>query len=603
MRWWVVEILWLCFAPSTAWAQTRERLLVLQFSADSPRVMVESLQVVAEQVRGAVARNVRSDVSLVTVEASLALEQAFGAACTAEEACPVRIAQAGGAAYVISGVVRPFDDGDLILALRLEDARTGTLLASRQGRAEDMEGLLGQVDLWARQLLLDAKMASPTDRVAVASMPSSAPPKAVEPPRGPVGPDLVEVMPGLRLRRVGPATFVMGSPETDPGRGADERQHAVTLSSAYYVMDTEVSCGLWSMVMGHSAGSKCRDPSLPWVGFTPESAEAFVDEVRSTTGIALRLPTEAEWEYAARGPGLRTRYAGGDDPHRVGRVESAARGPSSQFLPNGFGLYDMTGNVSELTADAYVRDLGEGPLVDPRYPASSGAPRVVRGCSYSDAVTACRVTNRVSSSQWEGEDIGLRLVVSDSPTLQAWRPSPAGTATTAAAPVPVVPLGGAAVSRRAEVAGVPADVGALFQQLSTLCAPGPALTAVLQAVRSSPRCTDAAFGIPPAPATGGTAVWGRPSLDGSESGAVVVAVPLVNAVWDGQDVTRVRVWRSCSTGERSVEVWVSTSVDAARKRWPAVSCVGDACDDSIPRWFAREGQAVLQCKQVVTDGR
>lgn len=601
MRWWVVEILWLCFAPSTAWAQTRERLLVLQFSADSPRVMVESLQVVAEQVRGAVARNVRSDVSLVTVEATLALEEAFGAACTAEEACPVRIAQAGGAAYVISGVVRPFDDGDLILALRLEDARTGTLLASRQGRAEDMEGLFGQVDLWARQLLLDAKMASPTDRVAVASMPSNAPPKAVEPPRAPVGPDLVEVMPGLRLRRVGPATFVMGSPETDPGRGADERQHAVTLSSAYYVMDTEVSCGLWSMVMGHSAGSKCRDPSLPWVGFTPESAEAFVAELRSRTGIALRLPTEAEWEYAARGPGLRSLYAGGDELHRVGRVQAASRGPSSQFLPNGFGLYDMTGNVRELTADAYVRDFGDGPLMDPKYPPTSGGPRVVRGCSYSDAATACRVTNRVSSSEWESDDIGLRLAVTDTPALRAWKP-PVAVLPNLGPTSGVVASASKSDSDHAPDVGDKAEVGEDFKQLSTVCAPGPALTAVLQAMRPSPRCTDPTFGDARV-AAGGGAIWGRPSLDGSESGAVVVAVPLVNAVWDGQDVTRVRVWRSCTTGERSVEVWVSTSLDAARKRWPAVSCVGDACDDSIPRWVGRNGQAVLQCQRVVADGR
>ncbi|MDE6106348.1 MAG: formylglycine-generating enzyme family protein, partial [Bacteroidales bacterium] len=130
------------------------------------------------------------------------------------------------------------------------------------------------------------------------------------------------------------------------------------------------------------------------------SAVAFCEKLSEMTGKKYRLPTEAEWEYAARGGQHRdgTRYAGSNSYYEVAWTGPLRREPRpvGQKKPNGLGLYDMSGNVQEWCSDWYGENYySYSPSVNPQGP-SSGSDRVVRGGSvdYYQNMFRCRVALR-----------------------------------------------------------------------------------------------------------------------------------------------------------------------------------------------------------------
>ena len=214
-------------------------------------------------------------------------------------------------------------------------------------------------------------------------------------------------------------TFTMGA-TNEQGSDADDSEkpaHSVTLSS-YYIGKTEVTQELWQAVMG-SNPSYHKGDRKPVENVSWEDCRTFISKLNSLTGKKFRLPTEAEWEFAARG-GIKSKgykYSGsnsfgdvawylknsGDTTHDVGTKS-----------PNELGLYDMSGNVWEWCNDWYdFQYYSSSPSNHPTGP-SSGTNRVRRGgCWYFNA-SYCRSSNRVSSSPGNRFDVlGLRLCLSE----------------------------------------------------------------------------------------------------------------------------------------------------------------------------------------------
>ncbi len=231
---------------------------------------------------------------------------------------------------------------------------------------------------------------------------------------------------GMTLVRIPAGTFMMGSPEDEPGRYWDEKQHQVTLTRDYYMMTTEVTQAQWEAVMGENpswfknCGGNCPVEDVSW-----DDVQVFITSLNAMEGRTYRLPTEAEWEYAARagsttalynGPiqilGYRNApaldpiawYGGNSGVSYAGAWDSsgwsekqynhnrAGTHPVAQKQPNAWGLYDMSGNVWEWCQDWYG-DYPDGAVVDPEG-ADTGSSRVIRGGGWYGNARYCRSAYR-----------------------------------------------------------------------------------------------------------------------------------------------------------------------------------------------------------------
>ena len=233
----------------------------------------------------------------------------------------------------------------------------------------------------------------------------------------------------ILLRRIPKGTFTMGSPEKEwKGLYDDNRketQHKVTLTKDFYMGVFETTQKQWELVMGKNP-SEFKGTTLPvetgswndvrggkWPGGDP-GADTFMGRLRERVGVRLDLPTAAQWEYACRA-GTTTAYSFGDDPadlHKYGNYREISSGlpvgkgwwektdlshddghkttaAVGSFLGNGWGLYDVHGNVREWCLDYHADDLGPASVSDP-LGSVSGSARVLRGGSWIDDASGCR---------------------------------------------------------------------------------------------------------------------------------------------------------------------------------------------------------------------
>ena len=200
---------------------------------------------------------------------------------------------------------------------------------------------------------------------------------------------------GMALVRVPGGCYQMGN-VFDGGGPEEKPAHEVCLGD-FYVGQHEVTQGEWKAVMGSnpSEHASCSD-ACPVEMVSWDDVQAFLARLNArSAGGQYRLPTEAEWEYAARSGGKREKYSGGsDDVGQVAWYLWNAEGPHpvGTRAPNGLGLHDMTGNVWEWTADWYGEAYyAASPRQSPTGPAT-GDRRVVRGGSYANEafdVRAC----------------------------------------------------------------------------------------------------------------------------------------------------------------------------------------------------------------------
>jgi formylglycine-generating enzyme required for sulfatase activity len=240
--------------------------------------------------------------------------------------------------------------------------------------------------------------------------------------------------------------FVMGSPDTERGRKPDEGpQHKVKISP-FWMGQCEVTWNEYELFMypdeerrtratvpTDAAGDKLADavthPSKPYVemsfgmgkdGFpaismTQHGANKYCQWLSAKTGQFYRLPTEAEWEYAARA-GTTTAYFFGDDPSKLGEYAWFEQNSDFKYQkvgkkkPNPWGLYDVYGNVVEWVLDQYDPDFykqcaGNSGTVDPWNKATKPYPHAVRGGSWDDEAAMCRsAARRGSDRSWKMQD-------------------------------------------------------------------------------------------------------------------------------------------------------------------------------------------------------
>lgn len=210
--------------------------------------------------------------------------------------------------------------------------------------------------------------------------------------------------------------FMMGcTPDMDPDAFRNEGPvHEVTVWN-YYMGQTEVTQELWLAVMGNNPSGFLGDLNCPVEHVTLFECARFVDKLTELTGKVFRLPTEAEWEFAARG-GVYSRgfkYAGGDDVMSVAWIIdnlASSTHPVALKLPNELGLYDMSGNVLEWCQDFYS-SYDSAPQTNPVGP-ESGYDNVIRGGSCSLPAQYSRVAYRGMMSPYECSTyLGLRLVM------------------------------------------------------------------------------------------------------------------------------------------------------------------------------------------------
>ena len=188
------------------------------------------------------------------------------------------------------------------------------------------------------------------------------------------------------------------------------RQHEVIISKPYYIGKYEVTQGQWEAVMGNNPSSRIKGAKFPVTDVSWEDCQKFIRKVNAKTNGGYRLPTEAEWEYACRA-GTSTGYSFGNiiTKSDANSWDSEIYKPVTvgNYKPNGFGLYDMHGNVWEWCEDWY--DDYPFTVTDPKGPAT-GTVRIKRGGSFDDPALFARSSLRSEGSPTERNiDYGFRL--------------------------------------------------------------------------------------------------------------------------------------------------------------------------------------------------
>ena len=218
-------------------------------------------------------------------------------------------------------------------------------------------------------------------------------------------------------------TFTMGgtSEQGSEAEGDEKPTHSVTLSD-YYIGKFEVTQELWKAVMGNEptynggwTDQYGRGNNYPAYRVSWNDIQKFIRKLNQKTGANFRLPTEAEWEYAARGGNKSNgyKYSGSNSIDNVAWYTSNSGSKTHQVgikSPNELGIYDMSGNVWEWCQDRYG-SYSSGSQTNPTGP-SSGSYRVPRGGSWFNSAGYCRVSNRDSNTpdgRYSG--LGFRLVL------------------------------------------------------------------------------------------------------------------------------------------------------------------------------------------------
>ena len=207
-------------------------------------------------------------------------------------------------------------------------------------------------------------------------------------------------------------TFMMGR-KTKWYEASDEEEHQVTLSS-FSINKYEVTQEEWEAVMGNNP-SNFMGAKLPVEQVSWDDCQVFISKLNELTGMSFRLPSEAEWEYSARGGNNNSGcvYAGSNDLNEVAWFDRNSEGKSHEIglkLPNELGLFDMCGNIREWCQDWYG-DYSALEQKNPQGP-SSGNLKVIRGGGWDSSKEYCLLSSRDRCSpNYRNAKFGLRLAL------------------------------------------------------------------------------------------------------------------------------------------------------------------------------------------------
>ncbi len=277
-------------------------------------------------------------------------------------------------------------------------------------------------------LIGDFYVRAPTGGVQLASAPlaptvaaSPAAPPVVIPPVNVAGTSFKDCDDCPEMVRIPGGTFLMGSkadPFASSQPNADEQpQHQVSVK-AFAMGKYEVTQEQWYAVMGNLPSS-FKGRTLPVEQVTWNDAQEFVRRLGAKTGKTYRLPSEAEWEYAARA-GSRTEWSFGDNENELGRYawfnanSGSTTHPVGEKLPNAFGLHDMHGNVWEWTEDCWNENYNGAPSDGSVWSAGDCSRRVLRGGSWNFDPQVLRSAIRSGGPASDrGDGIGFRVSRTD----------------------------------------------------------------------------------------------------------------------------------------------------------------------------------------------
>lgn len=226
---------------------------------------------------------------------------------------------------------------------------------------------------------------------------------------------------------VAPGAFTMGGTPEQEGidNFTEQPVHKVTLTKGYFIGATEVTQAQWEAIMGKNPSAQKEyngkeDKQLPVTNITWVEAQTFVKKLSEQSGYTFRLPTEAEWEYAARGASksFGHQYSGSLYLDQVGCFKQTSEGvvhPVGQFRPNEIKTYDMSGNVAEWVMDNFDK-YKDSTQVDPCVMISDTLAHVVRGGCFAYKMNKCRTASRESYMPKEkSQVVGLRIVLEQEP--------------------------------------------------------------------------------------------------------------------------------------------------------------------------------------------
>lgn len=223
----------------------------------------------------------------------------------------------------------------------------------------------------------------------------------------------------MNFRIIPKGDFMMGAKETEVGSQASEKPlHKVVIAKPFYISEFEVTQGQWKKLMGDNpsqnknCGDDCPVDLVSW-----DDVQKFLKKVNEMERLnyIFRLPTEAEWEYAARATTQTRYYWGDDDDEKAFRLYANADNKSptrvGSYLPNGFGLYDMSGNVWELVEDVWHTNYDKGKNDGSANLEGDAKERVMKGGSYNWFLDELRSGRRgkVSTNTKMG-NVGFRIV-------------------------------------------------------------------------------------------------------------------------------------------------------------------------------------------------
>ncbi len=253
---------------------------------------------------------------------------------------------------------------------------------------------------------------------------------------------------GMTFATIPAGTFQMGSPDgvSMGSYVSSQPVHTVEITQSFALQTTEVTQGQWEAVMGTTVDQQRQKadptgrrpgfwelvgegPDLPMYYVSWEEAQQFIERLNAREdGYRYRLPSEAEWEYAARA-GTQTRYGWGDEePVCVAGARNGARfdddgacedlgvAPVGSYRPNTWGLFDMHGNVAEMVEDWFSEDYySQSPRRDPSGP-TSGTVRAMRGGPWGGSPLQIRVDYRDHfTPTGRASPVGFRLARTPTP--------------------------------------------------------------------------------------------------------------------------------------------------------------------------------------------
>lgn len=348
--------------------------------------------------------------------AELMKEQDYQTSGAVSDKYIAKLGQQFGVRYVLVADISEIFES-IFISARMIDVQTAEISASTEtsGNVEGIDGLTKLADEIVKSLIGSDLPTGNNSQISSGSNLSNS--------------DFIETAAGLNMKMifVEGGDFLMGATSEQSSEADSDEQviRRVKLDS-YYIGECEVTQAQWAKIMGTSIyqqASKAGQSSTYGVGpdnpmyyVSWEEAMAFCRELSRMTGRTYCLPTEAQWEYAARGGKKAdgSKYSGSWSIDAVAWYDGNSGSSTHQVKykrPNGLGIYDMSGNVWEWCADWYSNTYNVNETTNPVGP-SSGSGRVLRGGSWGTYAKNCRVANRNNNTPGSrNNNNGFRVVV------------------------------------------------------------------------------------------------------------------------------------------------------------------------------------------------